>query len=195
MPENPICIIAFVFLIAILLLLAIARTSFPKRFRAKCIWVCDGDTIRVRRGWFRASRKLRLIGMDAPEGEQEFGWESTRALRKLVFGKTVRVEAIGTDRYGRWVSRVYSEKTDVSLQMIRMGCAWPYYAYFGNLTARERTQYEKAGREARSGRLGLWAGKTPEAPWDWRRRHRSLFWRFVLWLNRLVRRLFGKSRR
>ena len=195
MPENSVCILALIVLSGVLLAWITTRASFPKRFRAKCIWVCDGDTIRVRRGWFRASRKLRLIGMDAPEGEQEFGRQATLALRGLVLGKTVRVEAIGTDRYGRWVSRVYSAKTDVSLQMIRMGCAWPYYAYFGNLTTRERTQYEKAGREARSGRLGLWAGKNPEAPWDWRKRHRSLFWRFVLWLKSLVRRLFGKSRR
>lgn len=191
MPENSVFFIALIALAAILLIGAIARASFPKRFRARCTWVFDGDTIRVRRGWFRASRKLRLIGMDAPESEQEFGRQSALALRKLVLGKTVRVEAIGTDRYGRWVSRVYAGRTDVSLEMIRTGCAWPYYAYFGNLTARERSLYEKAFKQARSGRLGLWTGNKPEAPWDWRKRHRSLFWRLVLWLRSLVRRLFG----
>lgn len=47
-----------------LLLRTLFRPHFPKRFRAKVVWVCDGDTVWVRR--FFARRKIRLLGMDAP---------------------------------------------------------------------------------------------------------------------------------
>lgn len=159
---------------------------FPRRFTAKVVWVCDGDTIYVRR-FLGRKRKIRLIGMDAPESEQEFGQESESFLRGVVHGKTVQIESIGKDHYGRWVSRVYLEGQDISLLMIAVGLAWPYYSYFLNLTPQERKAYRAAGEQAKRQRVGLWSQSRPEEPWRWRRRHRTLWQRFILWLKRLLK--------
>lgn len=179
--------IIFIALTAVLYLLRPGRTSFPKRFTARCVWVCDGDTVWIRSGFFGRRRKIRLIGMDAPESEQAFGKEAEKHLRGLALGKRLSVCAVCADRYGRWVCRLYAGNRDLSLEMIRSGLAWPYYAYFGNLSPDERRAYREAASQAKQNRMGLWADQSPEAPWNWRRRHRTVLWRLALWLLRSLR--------
>lgn len=178
--------LALIVLGAALVCAWLSRPRFPVSFTARCVRVCDGDTIWVRRGMFRRRLKLRLIGMDAPESEQRFGLAAEKALSGYALGKTVRVTSIGTDRYGRWVSRVHVGGLDLSEAMIAQGLAWPYYAYFKNLTSAERSAYKTAFNAAKTAGIGLWQDNRPEPPWNWRKRHRTLFGRFVLWLMRLV---------
>lgn len=189
--DNLFLILLCLALAAVCLLVRQGRTSFPKSFSARCVWVCDGDTIWVRSGWLSRRRKLRLIGMDAPESEQAFGREAERCLRRLAQGKRLTVTALCADRYGRWVSRVHVGGCDLSLEMIRAGYAWPYYAYLKNLSKSEQCEYRRAGALAKAERKGLWSGSNPEAPWSWRKRHRTFFWRIVLWLCRAIRSLFS----
>ena len=66
--------------------------------------VYDGDTIQLDDG-----RKIRLIGVDAPEvdspysKEEPFGQQSKRYLSKLLLGRKVyiRPAAVQYDKYGR----------------------------------------------------------------------------------------------
>lgn len=167
-----------------LLLRTLFRPHFPKQFRAKVVWVCDGDTVWVRR--FFSRRKIRLLGMDAPESEQEYGQLSQEYLDDLIGGQTVEVEAIGADIYGRWLARLKFRRQDVSLQMIEAGMAWPYYASFHNLTPAERNAYRAAAFEAKRYGRGLWRSERPEAPWTWRQRNRSLWQRLLLWIRKLL---------
>jgi len=70
-------------------------------------YVIDGDTIvsdRVR---------IRLSGIDAPEMSQQGGSRARTYLIRLIAGGAVRIEPIGTDRYGRTVARVHARCGDL----------------------------------------------------------------------------------
>lgn len=167
----------------------------PWCFSGKVTWVCDGDSVYVNTRWGQRV-KLRLLGIDAPETEQPYGNESREYLRRLIDGRRVEVRAMYTDLYGRYVSAVLLNGEDVCLAMIREGLAWPYFQFLNQLPQGTAMLYRQTGFEAKRARRGLWSLKHVQAPWDWRREHRT-YWRrerrtwwqkFWLWL----RMLFGR---
>ncbi len=129
--------------------------------------VTDGDTVRVLTGDKRQLR-VRLNGIDAPEKTQPFGERSRQWLAACVFGKDLLLVASGTDRYGRTLGVLKLGAEDVNLASVKNGWAWWYRAY-----ARGRLDLSAAERNAREARRGLWAGPTPQAPWDYRRASRT----------------------
>jgi len=115
-------------------------------------YVIDGDTIvsdRVR---------IRLSGIDAPEMSQQGGSRARTYLIRLIAGGAVRIEPIGTDRYGRTVARVHARCGDLGRIMVRDGYARAAYG----------TDYETEERQARSIRAGLWAGSGISSPAEYR---------------------------
>lgn len=152
--------------------------------------VIDGDTVRVRRGgWLGvlfpgASTPVRLYGMDAPESEQRYGDQSTRALRKLLRGGGWRMEVMDTDRYQRVVGLLYqrSRERSANLVMVEQGWAHAYVRYGGR-----ELGMEPAEGAARRKRVGMWRGSGPrEAPEVWRRRQRERSSRWARLKTRLL---------
>ncbi len=191
--EHPAATAGVFLLLYLLLHLAakrLFRPRFPRKFKARVVHVCDGDSIWVKQRWGRRV-KLRLIGMDAPETEQAFGRDATDCLKRKIAGEAVDVTAVGVDPYGRLVSRVMLGKTDVSEFMIREGLAWPYWRYFSRLTQDETVRYNAACESAKKKRKGLWQEANPLAPWTWRENHRSWIARLLYALRRFLRRLVG----
>jgi hypothetical protein len=80
----------------------------------------------------------------------------------LVFGKEVKVATHGKDRYGRVIGDVFVGGKPVNEIMVRDGWAWNFVKYS------KSSRLAGIEREARAGRRGLWAGKSPIAPWDYR---------------------------
>ncbi|KAK9283077.1 hypothetical protein L1049_011306 [Liquidambar formosana] len=111
--------------------------------------------------------RIRLRGIDAPEGEMPYGKEAREELVKIVEGKCLRVLVYGEDRYGRSVGDIYCNGIFVQEAMLKKGLAWHYTAYDQRL---ELATWEK---EARAKRIGLWASSNPEKPWDWRKDRRE----------------------
>ena len=175
-----------VLILCLIVLERLTRRKWPWRFKATVTYVCDGDSVWVKRT-IGGHMKLRLLGMDAPETEQPYGPQATEALRKLILGKKIEGEAVTRDIYGRIVCRVVCDKRDMSLTMIRQGYAWPYYQYFYRLSPKERAAYKKAALLAKTEGRGLWQEKNPTAPWQWRKDHRTVFTRLMYWLRRFVR--------
>lgn len=134
----------------------------PPGYEAKVVGISDGDTLTVLRAG-NIQAKIRLHGVDAPESGQDYGAIARRHLGGLVHGKTVRVEPIETDRYGRTVARVYLGGELISLRMVKDGMAWWYAKYApGDVSLRDAEQ------AARKAKVGLWAGSKPIPPWEWR---------------------------
>jgi endonuclease YncB( thermonuclease family) len=145
--------------------------------------VSDGDTITVL-DRARATHKVRLNGIDAPEKKQAYGGEARRHLADLVFGKPVVVSWHKRDRYGRLVGRVglaaaacgqadCPRVEDVGLAQVESGLAWHYRQYRNEQSAEERSRYALAEHEARSRRKGLWRDAQPVPPWEYRNGHRA----------------------
>ena len=132
------------------------------------IRVSDGDTITILASGSQQIR-IRLAWIDAPERGQAFGNVSRAALAVLVAGKTVQVEQVDVDRYGRTVGTVFVDGTDACLAQVKAGLAWVYDHYVVNAPAAIQSQYYEAQKEARSARAGLWIESNPTAPWVFRR--------------------------
>lgn len=69
---------------------ASAQVEPGQTFTAKVTQVTDGDTYTVERS-IGGEVKIRPHGVDAPETSQPYGTAATRATRRYVGGKRVRV--------------------------------------------------------------------------------------------------------
>lgn len=128
--------------------------------------VVDGDTFYCRDG-----RKVRLLGMDSPERGQGPVWrQAQRALARFTpVGRAVRLEGdvAPTDRYGRALAWVWVGGTLVNEAMVHDGWA-VRYTVPPNVKYADRV--ERAQKQARARRAGLWSGRGFEClPRDYRR--------------------------
>jgi endonuclease YncB( thermonuclease family) len=102
----------------------------------KVIKVYDGDTITVAsklpNDSFIYRFPVRLIGIDSPEikgsteVEKKLAIISRDALHELIFGKIVRLENVGTEKYGRLLAEVYLDEINISKWMIENRYAISY---------------------------------------------------------------------
>ena len=130
--------------------------------------VIDGDTIEI------AGNRLRLHGIDAPEGRQRcrrkadgtswaVGRAAARALRGMIAGGrvccSVRRER---DQYGRVVGTCYTNGADLNRRMVSQGYALAYRHY--------SRRYVRDEQSARAAGAGIHSCEY-ESPRDWRRRN------------------------
>lgn len=137
--------------------------------QGRVIGVSDGDTLTVL-DEARISRRIRLLGIDAPEKGQPWGKVAKQVLLDRVINRSVMVLVQSRDRYGRTVGEVLLGGEDVNLEMIRDGLAWHDPRYAKNQFPGDAARCAHAESEARRTRLGLWAGQNPIPPWEWRHR-------------------------
>jgi micrococcal nuclease len=142
------------------LLLTCVLQSAPSDLVGKVVRIADGDTLTVLVD--KQQVRVRLSAIDAPEKGQDFSQRSRAALADLVFSKEVKIVTHGKDRYGRVIGDVFVGDKLVNEIMVRDGWAWRFVKYSKSYRLAE------IEREARAGRRGLWAGKIPVAPWDYR---------------------------
>jgi len=127
-------------------------------------YVVDGDTLIV------AGRKVRLLGLDAPEMDQTCrdgdgqDWACGDAARQglwdLIGGGAVDCTGNGTDRYGRLLAICRLAGTDMGAELVRRGLAV------------SRGKYGDEQTSANAESAGIWAGGFDD-PADWRRRQEA----------------------
>lgn len=136
------------------------------------IYVVDGDTLHILPTGLNdksKARKIRMEGIDAPEICQQYGRQSTAALKKFIHSKQVTVISKRFDDYGREIAKITLENQDVGSWMVRNGHAWSYHNQrsFGSY----RVEEEAATRS----RLGLFADSAATEPRFFRREHGSCY--------------------
>ncbi len=148
-------------LVLLLTLLPSSVASQSDSALVQVVRVIDGDTIQVC-CVFGDQVKVRYIGVDTPEthhpmrGVEPYGMEAAEANRKLVDGKTVRLEfdVQQLDRYGRTLAYVYLEAgTFVNAWLVENG-----YAMVMTIPPNVKHQelFLKLQQEAREAGRGLW---------------------------------------
>jgi len=146
---------------ALYVLIMVFSIPFPNLVLAwsgKVVGISDGDTITVLLD--RQQVKVRLYGIDTPEKKQDFGTKAKWFLSGLVFKKTVEIESIDTDRYGRTVGIVYLGGKNINEEIVRSGFAWVYQRY---CTRSICGAWKRLEASARAGKVGLWAQGQPGA--------------------------------
>jgi len=139
--------------------------TVTREFPAVVLKVLDGDSLIVRAGNYQ-DIEVRLYGVDCPEGNQPGGVEAAAFLRSFQ-GRQVTIREMDTDSYGRMVALVSFGGRSVNLDLATLGHAW-YYAHYCR-SEPVCDQIRAAEAEARAAGRGLWAGRNPVAPWEWRR--------------------------
>ena len=82
------------------------------------------------------------------------------------FGKDVKLETHGKDRFGRTIADVFlSDGTNVNHELVKEGWCWWYRKYASGDAALEGLE-----AEAREARKRLWADPQPVPAWEWRKR-------------------------
>jgi endonuclease YncB( thermonuclease family) len=136
-----------------------ADVSYP----AKVISITDGDTLKVLNK--NQQVKIRLAEIDCPERGQPWGNKAKQALSGYTFQKTVTIDPVTKDRYGRTVATVIVEGENVNKMMVQQGHCWVYRRYV------QDPEFFDLENEARTGKRGLWSLLETERvpPWEWRK--------------------------
>lgn len=126
--------------------------------------VSDGDTFNATRA-DGVRLRVRLLGIDAPEvGDDDTqpqcgAAQATKALSGLVAGRRVHLvgdpRADKVDRFGRYLSYVEVDGTDVAFALVTAGMAAAWYPR-GEPMPQRFPAYQDAEDAARAARTGLW---------------------------------------
>jgi len=130
------------------------------REKSQVVFVYDGDTIQLA-----DKRKVRLIGLDAPEinynSKQSdcFADEAKNTIIQLLNGQIVEMEKDkeDTDKYGRFLRYIYLDNVFINDFLLRQG-----YAHVMTIPpdTKYSQEFQEAEKEAKDGKRGLW-GKCP----------------------------------
>lgn len=124
--------------------------------------VLDGDTLRAADG-----RRIRLYGVDCPESRQARGADATAITRRLALGRTVKLEKVDQDKYGRVVGIVRLDDGSVlQEELLEAGAAWLYDQYCRRPVC---IGWQALENTARKRKVGLWSDPVPVPPWGWRK--------------------------
>ncbi|MEA2011153.1 MAG: lamin tail domain-containing protein [Actinomycetota bacterium] len=128
-------------------------TTEPEGTSARFVYAFDGDSMEVDVGG--RAEEVRLLGINAPEGDECFGDEAREALIDLVADRSlvlVTDAADDTDRYGRLLRYVLVDGEIVNGRMLAEG-----YAVTLQGDHRYNDEFVEIGNLAADAALGMWA--------------------------------------
>jgi micrococcal nuclease len=152
----------------LIFLITFLFTSYSYAFKGTVLLIADGDTITVVHNG--KPEKIRLYGIDTPESKQVFGTGAKNFTYAMVYRKSVNVEPVTTDRYGRTVGIVNVDKKCLNSELIRNGLAWVYDKYWKKDMCDKWQQLEETARQSKT---GLWSQDEPVEPWTYRRKKKK----------------------
>ena len=163
--KKPVLTIIFI------IFTSLSGIALSSTLDGKVIKIIDGDTVYFQATNDDGYKKLRLVGIDAPEMKQPFGHESRQCLANLINNKLVQIITFGEDRYKRTLAKIIIEKIDINQAMIKNGCAWFYRRYKNTLDTDDQVMYDQAEIFAIENKKGLFSNQEAEAPWVWRKKY------------------------
>lgn len=148
-----------------LCLLSLGTFCLADTLCGTCVRVADGDTLTLETK-DDGQVNIRLLGIDAPERNQQFGTEAKEWLTKQALHKKLRIEFDEKDKYDRVLGTVYLGKTNLNLKLLQLGYVWVYAPSYAPVTP--NPDYVRAQEQAKAAKRGLWKNPDAVAPWDFR---------------------------
>ena len=97
--------------------------------QGKVVAITEGDTFKLLTQDSTLIR-VRLANIDCPERKQAFSKRAKQFTSDAIFSKTVTLEVLTKDRYGRVIANVlYDDKRNLSKSLLKAGLAWHYVTY------------------------------------------------------------------
>lgn len=150
------------------------RNNLNLSEKVYAVYVYDGDTIKIDIN----GRKdiIRLLGIDCPEKEQQYGKkakEFTMHFLGLDHNRKVAItlefeEDNMRDKYGRLLAYVYNSHGEMlNKALLKNGLALPFFLEKGDKYTKI---FKKLAREAKNNKINIWDSKNPlkETPYDFR---------------------------
>lgn len=152
-----------------LLIFIVTLSACTHNFKAKVVYVFDGDTIEV----IDANNQdviIRLADIDCPEKSQPYGLIAKEFTKIKCLDKDVIIKSqVKKDRYGRTIATVYCDNININQELLRNGLAWYYTQYAHNY------YYKKLSITAQKEHIGLWSDSKPVMPSIWRKHKKIIY--------------------
>lgn len=164
-------------LLGLLALASLPCFAADDSITGRVVSVIDGDTILIL-DERKSTQRIDLHGIDAPESGQGFGAKSTANLNRLASGKSVRADCVKRSGRETKLCTVWTYPSDctacgytldLGLMQVLQGYAWHFKMSEYAQSPQMQAQYSVAELEAKSKKAGLWAEKSPQPPWEWRK--------------------------
>jgi endonuclease YncB( thermonuclease family) len=138
------------FLLLLLLSTAPVGSTAAADLTVKVRDVIDGDTVVLDDG-----RKVRYLGINAPEQGQPNAREAMNVNRRLVSGVVVRLEfdQVREDRHGRLLAYIHHHDTLVNEQLLADGLA---HVFTMPPNTRYAERFLRAQQRAKAAKKGMW---------------------------------------
>lgn len=145
-----------------ILFLLVSLISSAQTLTGKVVGIMDGDSFKLLTA-DSTLVKVRLANIDCPEKKQAFSAKAKEFTSNAIFGKTVTINILKTDRYKRYISNVtYNDSLSLCHQLVKNGLAWHFVRYSNDSTL------QLLEDTAKEDKVGLWQDPNPIAPWEWR---------------------------
>ncbi len=143
------------------------QLGMAQDIQGKVVAITDGDTFKLLTQDSTLIR-VRLANIDCPERKQAFSKRAKQFVSEAIFSKTVTLEVLSKDRYGRFIANVfYDDRRNLSKALLKAGLAWHYIKYSND------DSLQALEDKARTDQKGLWADAHAIAPWQWRSRKKK----------------------
>lgn len=134
------------------LIFTLICASVPFYFSGEVVRVIEGDTVVIRHG--NRTIPVCLYGIETPEAEQAYHEEAKRFTELLALGQNVTV-TVGMVNL--------PDGKILNLELVRNGLAWWSRKY-----APDDSTIANLESEAKAKKIGLWAQRKPNPPWEMR---------------------------
>lgn len=118
--------------------------------RSIVVSVPDGDSLDLADG-----RRIRLLGIDAPERGRCMADEARTFLTGQVLGRHIRLKEPVTDDFGRVLAHVFVGQTLVSQLMLKEGLA--RYTFSAGSKSQYGIALKSAVDQAKAAKRGIWS--------------------------------------
>lgn len=137
-----------ILLILLISLIGNGWSAVERWQRTRVVSVPDGDSLQLKDG-----RRIRLLGIDAPERGRCMASEAREKLVALALGRHVWLKNIVTDNYGRQLAIVIVEDWPLQKALLAAGLA----RNRSSVSNPYNQMLKDAERLAKSNKLGIWS--------------------------------------